>query len=198
MSSPSYRILAVSALLWLGFVTGASAADPAPAPVPNPKVRINTTVGSFVMELDAERAPLTTASFVERVKSGYYSGLIFHRVIAGFLAQAGAFDPKFQPKDAGKGIPNESGNGLGNMRGTVGLARDSSPHSGNSQFYVNLRDNGMLDPQPSRWGYTVFGRVIDGMNVVDEIGNVATGEGGPFTEHVPVKPIVIQSAEVLP
>ncbi len=149
---------------------------------PNPKVRVNTTLGSFVIELNAERAPLTTQHFLERVRSGHYSGTIFHRVVAGFLAQGGGYDAKLVAKTPGPSVVNESGNGLSNARGTVGLARGPEPHSGNDQFYLNLADNAALDPQPSRWGYAVFGRVVEGMTTVDEIGNVATGEGGEFEE----------------
>jgi cyclophilin family peptidyl-prolyl cis-trans isomerase len=191
-----WRAMAASLLLLLSSL--AVAAEPEAIPAANPKVRISTTSGSFVIELDRERAPLTVANFLERVRAGHYSGTIFHRVVAGFLAQGGVYDPALKAKDSGAKIANESGNGLSNLRGTVGMARDPSPHSADVQFFINLRDNAMLDPQPSRWGYAVFGRVIEGMTVVDEIGNVATGEGGPFTEHVPLKPIVIESAEVLP
>jgi peptidyl-prolyl cis-trans isomerase A (cyclophilin A)/peptidyl-prolyl cis-trans isomerase B (cyclophilin B) len=164
----------------------------------NPRVRINTTLGSFIVELEAERAPLTTKHFLERVRSGHYSGTIFHRVVPGFVAQAGGYDAKLVEKTPGPSVVNESGNGLSNLRGTVGMARGADPHGGNDQFYINLADNGALDPQPSRWGYAVFGRVVDGMSTVDEIGNVATGEGGPFEEYVPLKPIVIESIEILP
>jgi cyclophilin family peptidyl-prolyl cis-trans isomerase len=171
---------------------------PASSADPNPKVRVNTTLGSFVIELNAERAPLTTKHFLERVRSGHYSGTIFHRVVAGFLVQGGGYDINLKPKPPGPSVVNESGNGLSNVRGTVGMARGPDPHSANDQFYLNLVDNTALDPQPSRWGYTVFGRVVEGMTTVDEIGNVATGEGGEFEEHVPRKPIVIESIEILP
>jgi peptidyl-prolyl cis-trans isomerase A (cyclophilin A) len=172
-------------------------ADAVPA---TPRVRISTSLGSFTIELDSERAPLTTAHFLERVRAGHYNGTIFHRVVQNFIAQGGGYDPKFVEKPPGAPIFNESGNGLSNVRGSVGLARAVEPHSGTVQFYINLQDNGALNPQPSRWGYAVFGRVTEGMTTVDEIGNVATGEGdgGELTEYVPLKPIVIESAEVLP
>lgn len=157
-----------------------------------PRVRVETNHGSFVIELDAARAPLTVASFLEYVRAGHYAGTIFHRVIANFVAQGGGYDESGVEKPARAGIPNESGNGLSNRRGTIGLARTAEPHSGNAQFYVNLADNAALDPQPSRWGYTVFGRVVEGMNVVDEIGAVATGEVKPFERDAPVKPVVIR------
>lgn len=165
----------------------------------HPRVRMNTTLGSFVIELDGERAPLTTQHFLERVRAGHYNGTIFHRVVANFVAQGGGYDAKFVEKPPGPPVVNESGNGLSNVRGTVGLARGAEPHGGTVQFYINLQDNGALNPQPSRWGYAVFGRIVDGMTTVDEIGNVATGEGsGDLTEYVPRKAIVIESAEVLP
>ncbi|HKQ85108.1 MAG TPA: peptidylprolyl isomerase [Steroidobacteraceae bacterium] len=164
----------------------------------NPRVRFNTSSGSFTVELDAERAPLTTKHFLERVRSGHYSGTIFHRVVAGFIAQGGGYDTKYAEKAPGPNVVNESGNGLSNARGTIGLARGADPHGGNDQFYLNLADNGALDPQPSRWGYAVFGRVVDGMTTVDEIGNVATGEAGPLKEYAPRKQIVIESIDILP
>jgi peptidyl-prolyl cis-trans isomerase A (cyclophilin A) len=162
-----------------------------------PRVRVETTLGNFVIELDQARAPLTVANFLEYVRAGHYSGTVFHRVIANFVAQGGGFDEKQQEKPTRDGIPNESGNGLSNRRGTIGLARTADPHSGNAQFYVNLADNAALDPQPSRWGYTVFGRIVEGMSVVDDIGAVATGEVGTFERDAPVKPVVIKKVEEL-
>jgi cyclophilin family peptidyl-prolyl cis-trans isomerase len=157
----------------------------------NPRVRVETNLGKFVIELDRGRAPLTVANFLEYARAGHYNGTIFHRVIANFVAQGGGYDEKNVEKPVRQGIPNESGNGLSNGRGTVGLARTGDPHSGTAQFYVNTADNSMLDPQPSRWGYTVFGRVVEGMNVVDDIGSVATGEYGPFERDAPLKPVII-------
>ena len=160
-------------------------------------VRVHTSIGSFLIELDTERAPLTVKNFLEYVRSGHYSGTIFHRVIANFVVQGGGFDEKNIQKATREPVPNESGNGLSNRRGTVGLARTGEPHSGTAQFYVNLGENAMLDPQASRWGYAVFGRIIEGMNVVDQIGAVATGEVGPFSSDAPLKPIVIERVEEL-
>lgn len=157
-----------------------------------PRVRVETSMGDFVVALDRARAPLTVESFLKYVRSGHYEGTIFHRVIANFVAQGGGYDAQFIERPTSSTVPNESGNGLSNRRGTVGLARTSEPHSANAQFYVNLADNPALDPQPSRWGYAVFGQVIEGMNVVDAIGAVATGEGGPFDRDVPLEPIVIK------
>lgn len=163
-----------------------------------PRVRVQTSLGSFVIGLNPQRAPLTVANFLEYVRAGHYDGTIFHRVIGNFVVQGGGFDQNYIEKPTGPGIANESGNGLSNRRGTVGLARTGDPHSGNAQFYINIADNAMLDPQPSRWGYTVFGEVIEGMRVVDEIGFVATGAVGPFERDAPLKPIVIEKIEELP
>ena len=162
-----------------------------------PRVRVDTNKGSFVIALDAERAPLTTANFLEYVRAGHYNGTIFHRVIGSFVVQGGGYDEKYVEKPTRPGIPNESGNGLSNRRGSVGLARTGSPHSGNAQFYLNLADNGALDPQPSRWGYAVFGSVVEGMNIVDDIGSVATGQVGPFDKDAPLRSVVIIRMEEL-
>lgn len=161
------------------------------------KVRVQTTLGSFVIELETARSPLTVANFLEYVRAGHYNGTIFHRVINSFVAQGGGYDEKYVEKTTRPGIPNESGNGLSNRRGTVGLARTGSPHSGTAQFYLNLADNAALDPQASRWGYAVFGKIVEGMNVVDDIGGVATGAGGTFEKDVPLKPVLIQKIEVM-
>lgn len=157
------------------------------------RVRIDTTMGSFVVALDSERAPLTVANFLEYVRAGHYEGTIFHRVINSFVAQGGGYDEKIVEKPTRPDIVNESGNGLSNRRGTIGIARTGgNPHSANAQFYLNLADNSTLDPQPSRWGYAVFGQVVEGMDVVDAIGAVATGEVGPLDRDVPLKAVVIQ------
>lgn len=156
------------------------------------RVRVETSMGNFVIELNAARAPLTVANFLEYVRSGQYEGTIFHRVISNFVVQGGGFDEKLAEKPTRAKIPNESGNGLSNRRTTVGMARAGEAHSADAQFYVNLTDNATLDPQPSRWGYTVFGQVVEGMDVVDAIGNVATGEVGPLERDAPLKPVVIQ------
>lgn len=162
-----------------------------------PLVRVHTNLGSFVIQLEPQRAPITVANFLEYVRAGHYEGTIFHRVVGNFVVQGGGYDQEFNEKPTRDPVPNESGNGLSNARGTVGLARTGEPHSGNAQFYVNLVDNPALDPQPSRWGYAVFGRVIEGMTVIDQIGAVATGDMGPFEGEVPLKPIVIEKVELL-
>jgi len=155
-------------------------------------------MGAFVVELLPERAPLTTANFLRYVREGYYSGTLIHRVVANFVIQGGghsASDLKLKPVH--DPVNNESGNGLQNKRGLVGLARGESAHSGNAQFYVNLVDNPDLDPLPTRWGYAVFGRVVQGMDVVDRIGVTPTGASGPFKSDTPLKPVIIQKVEVV-
>jgi cyclophilin family peptidyl-prolyl cis-trans isomerase len=184
------RIVALCLVVLLSWTLDAGAQGSAP------RVRVETNQGSFVIELDAARAPITVKSFLEYVREGHYSGTIFHRVIANFIAQGGGYDEKRVEKPTREGIPNESGNGLSNRRGTIALARTGDPHSGTAQFYINLADNASLDPQPTRWGYTVFGRVVDGMRVIDDIGAVATGGSDEF-ENAPVKPIVILKMEVV-
>ena len=161
------------------------------------QVRVTTNLGAFTIELEDERAPLTVANFLRYVREGQYAGTIFHRVIPSFVVQGGGLTPDFASKKAREPIPNEAGNGLVNIRGTVGLARTGAPHSGDAQFYVNLADNSDLNPLPTRWGYAVFGRVIDGMDVVDRIGVVPTGPMGPLKADVPQRMVVIERADVV-
>lgn len=157
-----------------------------------PMVRVETNVGDFVIRLDRIRAPMTVDNFLQYVSEGHYNGTVFHRVVAGFIAQAGGYTADMTLKPAAREVVNESGNGLSNLRGTVAMARTNEPHSANSQFYINLADNSQtLNPRPSRWGYAVFGEVVEGMDVVDIIGHTATGAGGEFDRNVPVEPIVI-------
>ncbi|OUU79886.1 MAG: hypothetical protein CBC38_03360 [Gammaproteobacteria bacterium TMED78] len=162
-----------------------------------PRVEVSTNVGSFILELDKGRAPLTVENFLKYVNEDFYSGTIFHRVVQGFIAQAGGYDENLDAKEVEVNIINESGNGLSNLRGTVGLARLNSPHSGNTQFYINLSDNLDLNPRPTRWGYTVFGNVVNGMEIIDEIGHVSTSAKGSFERNVPVDSIIIESIELL-
>jgi cyclophilin family peptidyl-prolyl cis-trans isomerase len=164
-------------------------------PAASPQILVVTSLGSFTIELNAERAPLTVAHFLKYVDQGQYSGTIFHRVIANFVIQGGGFDGNYKPKAAPVKVVNESGNGLTNQRGTVGMARSQDPHGSDAQFYVNLYDNEALDPNKTRWGYAVFGKVVQGMEVVDKIGNVATGARGPFKEDAPLQPVVIERIE---
>jgi peptidyl-prolyl cis-trans isomerase A (cyclophilin A)/peptidyl-prolyl cis-trans isomerase B (cyclophilin B) len=173
----------------------AAAAPAKAAPSAPVQVQVVTSLGNFTIEVLPDRAPLTVAQFLKYVDQGHYSGTIFHRVIPNFVIQGGGFGTDFKIKGTPAKVVNESGNGLTNQRGTVGLARPSEPHAGDVQFYVNLYDNAALDPNPSRWGYTVFGKVVQGMDVVDKIGNVATGAKGPFKEDAPLQPVVIERIE---
>jgi peptidyl-prolyl cis-trans isomerase A (cyclophilin A) len=198
------RLASVMLLLGALLVTAAApAADPSAAQAAQPaqpaqQVRVSTNMGDFVIELMPDRAPLTVANFLRYVKEGYYSGTLIHRVVANFVIQGGghsASDLKLKPVH--DPVNNESGSGLQNKRGTVGLARGESPHSGNAQFYVNLVDNPDLDPLPTRWGYAVFGKVVQGMDVVDRIGVTPTGASGPFKSDTPLKPVIINKVELL-
>jgi len=187
------RALGLLAAVALGSMSLNSAAADAPKPT---RVRIETSMGNFVIEVNNERAPLSSANFLQYVRSGFYDGTLFHRVIANFVIQGGGYDTRFTIKTPKGNVDNESGNGLSNKRYTVGLARQEAPHSGNSQFYINLADNDDLDPTPLRWGYAVFGRVVSGFDVVERIGRVATGELGPFKKDAPQVPVIITKAEI--
>src|SRR5580698_4100578 len=194
--------LAVAALaVALGGTCGspAFAADaPATASAPHPQVRVTTSLGTFVIELYPDRAPISVANFLIYVKEGQYTQTLFHRVVPGFLAQGGGFSAVDESLKTPHGsIPNESGNGLQNKRGFVGLARTEAPHSGNCQFYVNLADNPELDPLPVRWGYAVFGKVIDGLDVLDRISTVPTGAEGKFKSDAPLTHVVIEKIELV-
>ena len=180
--------------LFLGlFATCGLAADKVPA---HPYVKIETTEGNIVLELDGRQAPITVGHFLGLVDKGFYDGLIFHRVIPGFMVQGGGYTPGLKLKEDDVMIPNESGNGLTNIRGTIAMARTGDPHSANSQFFINVGNNVRLDPKKNTvggsWGYTVFGYVIEGMEVVDKIVSVQTGPQGSFQSDVPMIPIVIK------
>ena len=172
-------------------LAAAKAAEP-------PRVMLETSLGEFVIQLDTERAPLTSANFLQYVKEGFYNGTIIHRIENNFVVQGGGYDTAYKSKPTRGQVVNESGNGLSNKRFTVGLARTGSPHSGTSQFYVNLADNEVLDPNPARWGYAVFGKIVDGFQVVDQIGQQPTGDVATFKASAPLTQIVIRRAFVLP
>jgi cyclophilin family peptidyl-prolyl cis-trans isomerase len=161
------------------------------------RVRVTTNLGSFVIELQRDRAPLTVENFLTYVRRGQYTNTLFHRVISGFLIQGGGVDLEYKPKPTLKPIPNEAGNGLKNFRGAVGLARASAPHTGDAQFFINVADNADLDPLPTRWGYAVFGKVVEGMEVVDRISVSPTSSKGPFKQDVPIAEVVIQKVEII-
>jgi peptidyl-prolyl cis-trans isomerase A (cyclophilin A) len=158
-----------------------------------PQVLVETSAGNFTIELFAARSPISVENFLKYVADGFYEGTVFHRVVPGFVVQGGGYDEKYQAKETRPTIANESGNGLNNRRGQVAMARTGDPHSADSQFYINLGDNLGLDPLASRWGYAVFGRVTEGLEVVDQIGYAATGPGpiAKLPKDVPVEAIVI-------
>jgi cyclophilin family peptidyl-prolyl cis-trans isomerase len=190
-------ILAAAAALVLLAQPAARAADSPPPPKSN-LVKITTSMGDIIIELLPDRAPLTVANFLRYVKEGFYTNTLIHRVVANFVIQGGGHDATtYQLKPVHETIFNESGNGLQNKRSMVGLARSDAPHSGNAQIYINLVDNPDLDPIPTRWGYAVFARVVQGMDVVDRIGVSPTGSFGPFKSDAPLKPIIIQKIETI-
>jgi cyclophilin family peptidyl-prolyl cis-trans isomerase len=200
---PSRRLVSGLAIGLLAVTLGAfpgqraGAASPT-TPVEHPQVRVTTSMGDFVMELYPERAPVTVAEFLRYVKEGQYTQTLIHRVVPGFLVQGGGFsavDESIKPTHGA--VANESGNGLQNKRGWVGLARTEAPHSGNCQFFVNLADNSELDPLPVRWGYAVFGQVIDGMDVIEHISTVPTGAAGRFKADAPLTHVIIQKMELV-
>ncbi len=162
-----------------------------------PRILVETSHGDFVLELDGSRAPISVANFIDYVRDDAYAGALFHRVIPGFVAQGGGYNAEFDELPVRADIVNESGNGLSNERGTIAMARHGKPHSANRQFYINLRDNDALDPSTSRWGYAVFGRVVDGLEVVDAIAALPTGPAGPFRSEAPQSPVTIKRMKLL-
>ena len=161
------------------------------------KVEFKTTIGDFVVELNDEKAPISTENFLNYVNSNFYSGTIFHRVINGFMIQGGGFTKEMQQKSGNAPIQLESKNGLNNVMYSIAMARTGNPNSATSQFFINVVDNPNLDyPKPDGNGYAVFGMVIKGTETIDKIKKVVTTRVGPFSD-VPVNPIVIQSAKVI-
>ncbi len=164
----------------------------------NPQVEIQTNQGRIVLELYADKAPKTVDNFLQYTKDGFYDGTIFHRVIDGFMIQGGGFTQDMTQKATRAPIENEAKNGLRNDIGTVAMARTNNPHSATAQFFINLVDNRNLDyPSFDGWGYTVFGKVREGIDVVKKIGQVRTGNQGGH-QNVPASPVVIQSVKLLP
>ena len=163
------------------------------------QVKLTTNFGAITLKLDAEKAPKTVENFLAYVADGHYDNTIFHRVIKGFMIQGGGFGPGMKEKDTRDPIDNEAANGLKNKRGTIAMARTGDPHSATAQFFINHVDNDFLDfkaPSGQGWGYCVFGEVIDGMDVVDQIKGVRTGNKG-FHQDVPVDDVIIEKAETL-
>jgi cyclophilin family peptidyl-prolyl cis-trans isomerase len=185
------KLLALLALSALG-------AEPALAA--EPRVELKTNHGAIVIELNQTKAPKTVANFLQYVKDGHYNGTVFHRVIDGFMVQGGGFDKDMKQKTTRAPVENEAANGLKNDYGTIAMARTSDPHSATAQFFINVKNNDFLnfrDPTPQGYGYTVFGKVVSGMDIVDKIAKVQTGNAGPH-QNVPRDPVVIESAAILP
>ena len=174
-----------------------SIASPAAAADNAPKVKFATSMGDIVVQLDPDKAPKTVANFLQYVREKHYDGTIFHRVINGFMIQGGGFTPDMVQKPMHAPIPLEAANGLKNDQYTIAMARTGTPDSATAQFFINVKDNAMLNArQPSGDGYAVFGKVIEGKDVVDKIKAVATGNKGPF-QNVPTTPVTITSATVV-
>ena len=163
-----------------------------------PTVEMQTTAGTIVIELDSEKAPVTVKNFLQYANNGFYNTTIFHRVIDGFMIQGGGFTKDMSEKPTGNAIVNEAKNGLSNQRGTIAMARRADPDSATSQFFINHKDNSsQLDYPRNGGGYAVFGKVVAGMDVVDKIAKVPTGNRGKH-QNVPVDPVVILSVKILP
>ena len=162
-------------------------------------VKLHTNHGAITLELDAEKAPETVKNFLAYVAAGHYDNTVFHRVIQGFMIQGGGFEPGMKQKPTLAPIKNEADNGLKNVAGTVAMARTQDPHSATAQFFINVTDNDFLDfrsKDAQGWGYCVFGRVTDGMDVVNTIRSVKTGSSG-FHQDVPIEDVVIERAEII-
>ncbi len=162
-------------------------------------VKLHTNYGEITLELDAEKAPITVANFLEYVESGFYSNTIFHRVIDGFMIQGGGFEPTMSQKQTNAQIKNEANNGLLNKKYTIAMARTPSPDSASSQFFINIADNDFLNfsaPTSQGWGYAVFGKVSAGTDVIDQIRKVKTGSKNGH-QDVPVEPVIIERAEIV-
>ena len=164
------------------------------------KVKLETTLGDIVIELNAEKAPDTVSNFLSYVEDGYYDSTIFHRVIETFMIQGGGFTADLAKKPTKESIKNEANNGLSNVAGSIAMARTNDPHSATAQFFINTVDNSFLDFREEKgagWGYAVFGQVVEGMDIVDAIRAVETGGRGPFPTDVPVEDVVINKASVV-
>ena len=185
------RRVAITAFAMAAFIPSAFAANA-------PQVKVDTNMGSFVLELNAKAAPKTVANFLSYVKSGFYKNTLFHRVIPNFMIQGGGFTTGMEEKDTRAAIALESRNGLSNKRGTIAMARTSDPNSATSQFFINVRDNHFLDAAQSQdgHGYAVFGKVISGMNTVDAISRVKTHSVG-YYDDVPIRDVIIKNMSVI-
>ena len=181
----------------------ATHAQDAPKTAGAPQVKFVTNMGEFVVEVYPDKAPKTAENFLQYVRDKHYDGTIFHRVIANFMIQGGGYDARYIERPTRAPVMHEglealSKGGPRNTVGTIAMARTNAPHSATAQFFINVVDNGFLDPSPQQPGYTVFGKVVSGMDVVNRIRAIPTGFGGPFPSDVPRTPVVIKSATVLP
>lgn len=194
------RTLILSALLCLSATSSFATENKMSQPVSSSnKIKLTTSLGAIIVQLNTEKAPVSSANFLTYVNEGFYNGTIFHRVIKGFMAQGGGFDTAFKQKEVHASIKNEADNGLKNNRATLAMARTNDPNSATAQFFINLKDNAFLDhtnPTSSGWGYAVFGEVVEGMDVVDAMATQATGNKGGH-QDVPKTDIVIEKAEVI-
>ena len=166
----------------------------------NPEVELKTNMGTITLELYPDKAPKTVENFLQYVKDGFFKGTIFHRVINGFMVQGGGFTPDFAQKKTRAPVPNEANNGLKNELGTIAMARTSDPNAATAQFFINHKNNEFLNhttPTPQGWGYTVFGKVTKGMDVVNKIAALETGAMGPFQSDVPRKQVIIEDAKII-
>jgi peptidyl-prolyl cis-trans isomerase B (cyclophilin B) len=162
-------------------------------------VELHTNYGVIKLELDAQKAPKTVENFLNYVKKGHYDNTVFHRVIDGFMIQGGGFEPGMKQKATDASVDNEANNGLKNVKGSIAMARTNDPHSATAQFFINVNDNDFLNhtsPTPQGWGYAVFGKVVEGLDVVDKIKKVKTGSKG-FHQDVPVDDVIIEKAVVV-
>ena len=166
----------------------------------HPRILMETSMGNIVLELDRAKAPKSVDNFVKYVQDGFYDGTIFHRVIKDFMAQGGGFTPDFAQKSVRAPVSNEADNGLKNVRGSIAMARTNDPHSATAQFFINTVDNDFLNfsaPTSRGWGYTVFGKVVEGMDVIDKIRSTPTGSGGSFPSDVPKTTVLIKKASMV-
>ena len=196
VNSPRRAWLAAAALVWLSSLAGPALAQT------SPRVKFVTTEGSFVVEVYPDKAPKTVENFLQYVKEKHYDGTVFHRVIDNFMVQGGGFDANYVQKATRAPVVHEGREALAkggpkNVVGTLAMARTNDPNSASSQFFINVRDNDFLNPTPNAYGYTVFGKVVSGMEVVNKIKSVPTGAGGPFPSDVPKTPVIIKSASLV-
>ena len=184
----------------LSFCTLFAVAPQGGSAAEQPRVRLQTNMGVMIVELNQDKAPKTVDNFLRYVREGHYDGTIFHRVIPNFMIQGGGFTADFKQKAVHDPIQNEANNGLSNDRGTIAMARTGDPNSATAQFFINVVDNDFLNhtsPTPRGWGYAVFGKVVEGMDVADKIAHTPTGSGGPFSKDAPRQAVIIEKATVV-